>query len=146
MTRTAKVSLDQMDHDIIRLLTGRGRMSNVQIAALLDCSEGTVRRRRRALIGSGLIRPTVEVDHAKLSPNGGIAYIRIHSFDPTPEFHGLLAPDVTVLEVMRIAGTRATHQLKVRAQQIADVQRAIGRLHATGATVIDFALADEVRA
>jgi len=51
-----RAPIDSTDAELIQFLVDNGRLSNVEIAHLLDTSEGTVRRRIQTLIDRGFIR------------------------------------------------------------------------------------------
>ncbi len=55
-------TLDATDRQIIRLLQGNGRMSNVDIAREIGAAEATVRKRLERLINEGIIRITASVN------------------------------------------------------------------------------------
>ena len=48
--------MDQLDRKIIQILQSNGRASNARIARDVDVSEGTVRRRLKALVQQGSIK------------------------------------------------------------------------------------------
>ncbi len=62
----AKRTLDELDRKIVGLLRENGRRPNVEIARILQVSEGTVRRRIDRLISDGVLRVVGLVDPEKL--------------------------------------------------------------------------------
>ena len=52
------IAIDQLDLDIMRLLSEDARLSNRNIAAQLDCTEGTIRARIKRLEADNLMRIT----------------------------------------------------------------------------------------
>jgi Lrp/AsnC family transcriptional regulator for asnA, asnC and gidA len=48
--------MDELDRKIIQILQGNGRASNARIARDVGVSEGTVRRRLKALVSEGYIK------------------------------------------------------------------------------------------
>ena len=50
--------MDELDKKIIALLVEDGRMSNNEIARILEISEGTVRNRIRKLADAGMLKVT----------------------------------------------------------------------------------------
>lgn len=57
-----KVSLDQLDYDIIRLLHEDARVAASEIARHTGANERTVRKRIDRLVGEGIIRLTAIID------------------------------------------------------------------------------------
>lgn len=66
MYRTDEERMDDLDYQLIALLQSDGRTSNIDLAAAMGVSEGTVRRRFRNLVQDGVIRVTAIPDPAKL--------------------------------------------------------------------------------
>lgn len=58
--------LDKLDKELIDLLQADGRASNIELARKTGVSEGTIRRRFRALVDEGIIRVAALPDPAKL--------------------------------------------------------------------------------
>ena len=58
--------LDDVDSRLIDLLRRNGRMSNIELARELGVSEGTVRRRFRALVDEEIVRVVAVADASKL--------------------------------------------------------------------------------
>jgi Lrp/AsnC family transcriptional regulator for asnA, asnC and gidA len=56
LTLGSRSPIDPTDAELIKYLVEDGRLSNVEIANLLETSEGTVRRRIQTLIDRGFIR------------------------------------------------------------------------------------------
>ncbi|EQD73027.1 AsnC family transcriptional regulator, partial [mine drainage metagenome] len=47
--------MDERDHQIIKLLEENSRLSNTEIARMLNVSEGTIRKRIKRLLDTGII-------------------------------------------------------------------------------------------
>jgi len=83
--------MDDIDHQIIKILKENARTTYVEIGRLLKLSEGTVRNRVQSLIDSGVITKfTVEV-----SLSVGVRALIMASIDPT----------TPTLQVSKIIGT-----------------------------------------
>ena len=66
--------LDKMDFEILRIIQGNARLSNVEIADALSTSETTVRRRIQAMMNGGIIKCfTAKIDHGRLTRK-----VRVH--------------------------------------------------------------------
>ncbi|MEM4262387.1 MAG: Lrp/AsnC family transcriptional regulator [Thermoplasmata archaeon] len=60
-------ALDRIDVEILRIIQGNARLSNVDIANALRTSEATVRRRIQALVDRGIIKGFMaKIDHGQL--------------------------------------------------------------------------------
>lgn len=60
--------LDKMDFEILRIIQGNARLSNVEIANALNTSEATVRRRIQAMLDGGIIKCfTAKINQSRLS-------------------------------------------------------------------------------
>lgn len=70
------IQIDELDQQIIALLSEDGRRSNRQVAAMLGVSEGTVRKRLRRLRDEGAFRLTV-IRSARSLSIGASAYLRL---------------------------------------------------------------------
>jgi Lrp/AsnC family transcriptional regulator for asnA, asnC and gidA len=70
--------LDELDHEIVTALGKDARVSNRQIAAELDVTEGTIRTRIKRLQNEGLIRFTVVTDF-KLVGSPNLVMLGIHA-------------------------------------------------------------------
>ena len=57
-----QITLDRLDHEIIRLLQYDGRTPYTQIAEQVDVTEGTVRRRVNRLLESGIMQIVAVVE------------------------------------------------------------------------------------
>lgn len=70
--------IDDLDRNIIRLLSENARLSNRKIAARLGFTEGTVRERVKRLEKENLIRFTA-VTSMKHQPRTQLSYIGVHA-------------------------------------------------------------------
>lgn len=60
--------LDKMDFEILRIIQGNARLSNVEIANALNTSEATVRRRIQAMLDGGIIKCfTAKINQSRLT-------------------------------------------------------------------------------
>lgn len=55
-------SLDELDKKIINELLVNAELTNAHLAVKLNCSEATIRRRRRLLLDNGVIRNAIVAD------------------------------------------------------------------------------------
>ena len=111
------MSLDAIDQRILAALQRNGRLTNVELAALVGLSPSPCLRRVRALEESGLITGCrAQLDSRKLGLSL-MALIHISMDQHTPErfanFEAQVAENSEVLECLLITGQDADYQLKV---------------------------------
>jgi Lrp/AsnC family transcriptional regulator for asnA, asnC and gidA len=99
------LSLDSIDLGILKLLSENARMSNIEIAKLLDVSETTVRRRIDILMERGFIRRFTILTDFNLLLSCIKVYIRLKvDEDKLSEVASNLALRRKVIAIYRLGG------------------------------------------
>lgn len=91
------IKMDDLDEQIVNLLTLNGRTSNREVARALDVSEGTVRNRLRRMEESGAVRLGAVV-HPAVENLGCSAFVRLET---TPAAARSVAQAAARLEAVR---------------------------------------------
>ncbi|MEH2481743.1 Lrp/AsnC family leucine-responsive transcriptional regulator [Nitrobacteraceae bacterium AZCC 2146] len=121
--------LDRTDLKMLRLLQGNGRLSNAELAQLVDVSPATCHRRTQALFDEGYIKSV----RAMIVPNkvskGALVMVGVVLDRSTPEsfatFEKAVAKLKFILDCHLVAGD-FDYFLKIRVGDMADFNRIHG--------------------
>jgi len=121
--------LDRTDRRILRLLQRDGRLSNAELAGMVNVSPATCHRRTQRLFTDGYIRSVrAEVAPEKVE-RGALVVVGVVLDRSTPESFGAFEEAVTklpfILDCHLVAGD-FDYFLKIRVRDIADFNRLHG--------------------
>ncbi|WP_223568790.1 Lrp/AsnC family transcriptional regulator [Agrobacterium tumefaciens] len=121
--------LDRIDLKMLRLLQNNGRLSNAELAQLIDVSAATCHRRTQRLFQEGYIKSIRAMVEAQKVDRGALVMVGVVLDRSTPESFGTFEKAVTkltfVLDCNLVAGD-FDYFLKIRVRDMADFNRIHG--------------------
>jgi Lrp/AsnC family leucine-responsive transcriptional regulator len=121
--------LDRIDLKMLRLLQGNGRLSNAELAQLIDVSPATCHRRTQVLFEEGYINDVRAMIAPHKVARGALVMVGVVLDRSTPESFAAFEKAVTrlkfILDCHLVAGD-FDYFLKIRAEDIADFKRIHG--------------------
>ncbi|ACM30008.1 Lrp/AsnC family transcriptional regulator [Rhizobium rhizogenes] len=121
--------LDRIDLKILRLLQKNGRLSNAELAQLVDVSPATCHRRTQRLFEEGYIKTVRAMIEPQKVGRGALVMVGVVLDRSTPESFGAFEKAVAklsfVLDCNLVAGD-FDYFLKIRAGDMADFNRIHG--------------------
>lgn len=107
-SQSGPLALDDLDFEIVRVLSEDPDLTNRAIASALEIAESTCAYRVRRLRDAAVIRPRrLEVDHAALGYSLTAVvtvYLASHSREVVNHFMNIIAETPNVLQVMNTTG------------------------------------------
>lgn len=120
---------DRIDLKMLRLLQGNGRLSNADLASMVDVSPATCHRRTQALFDNGLIKQVRAVVAPQKVNRGALVMVGVVLDRSTPEsfaaFEKAVAKLKFILDCHLVAGD-FDYFLKIRVGDMADFNRIHG--------------------
>ena len=121
--------LDRIDLKMLRLLQNNGRLSNAELAQLIDVSAATCHRRTQRLFQEGYIKSIRAMVEPQKVDRGALVMVGVVLDRSTPESFGTFEKAVTkltfVLDCNLVAGD-FDYFLKIRVRDMADFNRIHG--------------------
>jgi Lrp/AsnC family leucine-responsive transcriptional regulator len=121
--------LDRIDLKMLRLLQGNGRLSNAELAQLVDVSPATCHRRTQALFEEGYIKSVRAMIVPQKVDRGALVMVGVVLDRSTPEsfaaFEKAVAKLKFILDCHLVAGD-FDYFLKIRVKDMADFNRIHG--------------------
>ena len=121
--------LDRIDLKILRLLQKNGRLSNAELAQLVDVSPATCHRRTQRLFEEGYIKAVRAMIEPQKVGRGALVMVGVVLDRSTPESFGVFEKAVAklsfVLDCNLVAGD-FDYFLKIRVGDMADFNRIHG--------------------
>ena len=121
--------LDRIDLKMLRLLQNNGRLSNAELAQLIDVSAATCHRRTQRLFQEGYIKSVRAMVEPQKVDRGALVMVGVVLDRSTPESFGTFEKAVTkltfVLDCNLVAGD-FDYFLKIRVRDMADFNRIHG--------------------
>jgi Lrp/AsnC family leucine-responsive transcriptional regulator len=126
---SAREELDRIDLKILRLLQDNGRLTNAELAQLVDVSQATCHRRTQALFEQGYIKQVRAMIAPQKVNRGALAMVGVVLDRSTPEsfaaFERAVAKLKFILDCHLVAGN-FDYFLKIRVGDMADFNRIHG--------------------
>ncbi|RCW20604.1 AsnC family transcriptional regulator [Ciceribacter lividus] len=121
--------LDRIDLKMLRLLQNNGRLSNAELAKLVDVSAATCHRRTQRLFEEGYIKSVRAMVEPQKVDRGALVMVGVVLDRSTPESFGTFEKAVAklnfVLDCNLVAGD-FDYFLKIRVRDMADFNRIHG--------------------
>ncbi|MGV2064510.1 Lrp/AsnC family transcriptional regulator [Agrobacterium sp. 22-226-1] len=121
--------LDRIDLKMLRLLQNNGRLSNAELAQLIDVSAATCHRRTQRLFQEGYIKSVRAMVEPQKVDRGALVMVGVVLDRSTPESFGTFEKAVAkltfVLDCNLVAGD-FDYFLKIRVRDMADFNRIHG--------------------
>jgi Lrp/AsnC family transcriptional regulator, leucine-responsive regulatory protein len=121
--------IDRIGLKMLRLLQGNGRLTNAELAQLVDVSPATCHRRTQALFEEGYIKHIRAMIAPQKVDRGAMVMVGVVLDRSTPEsfaaFEKAVAKLKFILDCHLVAGD-FDYFLKIRAEDIADFKRIHG--------------------
>jgi Lrp/AsnC family leucine-responsive transcriptional regulator len=121
--------LDRIDLKMLRLLQNNGRLSNAELAQLVDVSAATCHRRTQRLFDDGYIKSVRAMVEPRKVDRGALVMVGVVLDRSTPESFGAFEKAVAklnfVLDCNLVAGD-FDYFLKIRVGDMADFNRIHG--------------------
>lgn len=121
--------LDRIDLKMLRLLQNNGRLSNAELAQLVDVSAATCHRRTQRLFEEGYIKSVRAMVEPQKVDRGALVMVGVVLDRSTPESFGTFEKAVAklnfVLDCNLVAGD-FDYFLKIRVRDMADFNRIHG--------------------
>ncbi len=121
--------LDRIDLKMLRLLQGNGRLTNAELAQMVDVSPATCHRRTQRLFDEGYIRQVRAVIAPQKVDRGALVMVGVVLDRSTPEsfaaFEKAVAALPFILDCHLVAGD-FDYFLKIRVGDMADFNRIHG--------------------
>src|ERR1700730_10634820 len=121
--------IDRIGLKMLRLLQGNGRLTNAELAQLVDVSPATCHRRTQALFEDGYIKNVRAMIAPQKVDRGALVMVGVVLDRSTPEsfaaFEKAVAKLKFILDCTLVAGD-FDYFLKIRAEDIADFKRIHG--------------------
>jgi Lrp/AsnC family leucine-responsive transcriptional regulator len=121
--------LDRIDLKMLRLLQNNGRLSNAELAQLVDVSAATCHRRTQRLFEDGYIKSVRAMVEPQKVDRGALVMVGVVLDRSTPESFGTFEKAVAklsfVLDCNLVAGD-FDYFLKIRVRDMADFNRIHG--------------------
>lgn len=121
--------LDRIDLKMLRLLQNNGRLSNAELAQLVDVSAATCHRRTQRLFDEGYIKSVRAMVEPRKVDRGALVMVGVVLDRSTPESFGAFEKAVAklnfVLDCNLVAGD-FDYFLKIRVGDMADFNRIHG--------------------
>src|SRR6202795_1639609 len=121
--------IDRIGLKMLRLLQGNGRLTNAELARLVDVSPATCHRRTQALFENGYISPVWAMILPQKADTGALGMVGVGLDLSTPEsfaaFEKAVAKLKFILNCHLVAGD-FDYFLKIRVEDMADFNRIHG--------------------
>ena len=121
--------LDRIDRRILLFLQGDGRLTNVNLAKMVNVSPATCHRRTQRLFGEGYVRAVRAIVAPERVERGALVVVGVVLDRSTPESFGKFEIAITklpfILDCHLVAGD-FDYFLKIRVRDMADFNRLHG--------------------